>query len=569
MKEVKYKLISLDELTALIDKSLPIMIDSETIGLYGKIRLFQFYQATEAFTIDGERCAMLVEYPDPFALTAILTDLHCVGFNLHYDISTIQDNLGKHLWMPDKFDDLFLLARLHYHNKMEFSLDKVLTYLYGFDPYEGIKSDMHKADWSVPILSEEQKLYSASDVVFLHDLWDAISKEENLSDINYKLDIITLRFCLDFQNNGLPLDEERLLIQYEENCKRIDELAVPINVNSYIQVRQYINSQLSNDEGLALLSKQGNEKAAAVRETRKLIKQNSFLSKFQNTMRDNKIFGKFKPSARSGRLTSDDQNLQQLPRKLKGVFGVEEGGDYVLVYSDFAQIQLRGACVVSNEKAMEALFRNKEDLHNYVASWIFGEDFTKDDRQVSKTANFSLLFGAGTPVFQSILLTDADMLLQTAEADKIRTGWRRLWKQLMEWQEKGIKDWRKHKHWETPLGRRYVAKLMTDQLAMQIQGFEAEVAKLALYYMWYNIKELNEDIKLCNWVHDSYIFICPNDPEVYKPLAELIGNKMQEAWFEMSKCVAIKDLPMPVKVRVGYNWGDIESDIYIYEYKKD
>ena len=43
---------------------------------------------------------------------------------------------------------------------------------------------------------------------------------------------------------------------------------------------------------------------------------------------------------------------------------------------------------------------------------------------------------------------------------------------------------------------------------------------------------------------------------------------MQEGWFELSKCLAIKDLPMPVEVKVGYNWGDIESkeveDLWTY-----
>ena len=35
---------------------------------------------------------------------------------------------------------------------------------------------------------------------------------------------------------------------------------------------------------------------------------------------------------------------------------------------------------------------------------------------------------------------------------------------------------------------------------------------------------------------------------------------MQLAWFEMSKLFKIKDLPMPVDVSVGFNWGDIEDD---------
>ena len=101
---------------------------------------------------------------------------------------------------------------------------------------------------------------------------------------------------------------------------------------------------------------------------------------------------------------------------------------------------------------------------------------------------------------------------------------------------------------------------MTDQLAMQIQGFEAEVAKLAMHYMLPKLKALHPDIKLCNFIHDSYIFTCPNEPEIYKEASRIIACAMQEGWSEMCKDVTITDLPMPVTVKVGWNWGDIEGD---------
>ena len=43
---------------------------------------------------------------------------------------------------------------------------------------------------------------------------------------------------------------------------------------------------------------------------------------------------------------------------------------------------------------------------------------------------------------------------------------------------------------------------------------------------------------------------------------------MHDAWTEMSQYFKIKDLPMPVDVAVGYNWGDIEDDNVknVYDY---
>lgn len=555
-----YLELGIADVKSRIDFSKPLMYDSETVGFYGKIRLAQFYQR-------GWDLPVLVENPNVYELVSLLTDAHVVAHNAHYDITSIQENLGRQVWMPKKFDCTFLLSRIHYFLKDAFALDDVVRYTLGHNPYEG--KDFQKSDWGAVVLSEEQKEYAASDVVYLADVYDAVKEAEE--DYSYKLDILSVRYCLDFQNNGMPVDIERLETRYAANAKRIKEIGLPINCNSYQQVRPYINSQLSDDEGLARLSAQGNERAIAVRETRKLTKNNSFLTKFRDTMEDlgngfGVIYGKFKSSARSGRLTSDDQNLQQIPRSLKGIFGVPEDGDEVILFSDFAQIQLRAVCVKTGDRTMERLFRAGADLHNFVAQMIFGDNFTKEQRQICKTANFGLLFGAGIVVFIKILIKSAGLWLSESEAASLKKKWIALWTEIAKWQVQGMKDWKKGLPWETPLGRRYTAKMMTDQLAMQIQGFEAEVAKLALHYMWPKLQELDSSIKLRDFIHDSYIFTCPNDSTKYNAACVIIADAMQEAWSQMCQDLIIPDLPMPVKVRVGWNWGDIESDKFIHEH---
>lgn len=555
----KYSQLSIANVTKLIDFTKPCAFDTETCGFYGKIRLAQFFQRHFDKPV-------IVEWPSPYELVALLTKLHVFGHRISYDISTIQEQLGKQTWMPDKFDDTFLASRLHFFKHEGFSLDKVVGYTLGFNPYA--ENDQQESDWSVPVLSEKQKEYAAMDVVYLHDVWDAV--QPVIEDLSYKLDILMTRYCLDFQNNGMPLDLAKLQKRYEENSKRIAEIGLKINCNSPKQVRAYINSNLSDDHGLAVLSAQKNDRAIAVRETRKLTKNNSFLTKFMNTMIDGVVYGKFTVGARSGRTTSDDQNLQQLPRNLKGIFGVDEEGDEVIIFSDFAQIQLRGVCVVTGDTALETLFRAGADLHDFVAEMIFGKDWKKDPhRQIAKTANFGLLFGAGIVVFIAILLKDTGIWLKEDDAGSIKKKWLNLWKHVSEWQTKGIRDWKKGIAWQTPLGRRYTAKMMTDQLAMQIQGFEAEVAKLATHYMIPKLKALDERIKLRNFVHDCYLFTCPKEEELYKKACVIVADAMQEAWKQMCTSVAITDLPMPVKIRVGFNWGDIDKkDTFIYEHKQ-
>ena len=98
---------------------------------------------------------------------------------------------------------------------------------------------------------------------------------------------------------------------------------------------------------------------------------------------------------------------------------------------------------------------------------------------------------------------------------------------------------------------------MTDQMNIKNQGAGAEVAKLALHY--FKPYALEHDIKIANFIHDSFILDCVDDPAVYEPAAAKLAACMQEAWFECSKLFKIKDLPMPIEVLCGYNWGDLEE----------
>lgn len=561
--EVTYKFVTIAELKDIIDPDKPVMFDTETIGFYGRIRIAQFYQE------HMEGCAHIVEWPNAVELAALLSQLHIVAHSVHYDISTIQYNLNHVAWQPAKYDCTHMLGRLHFYKQEKFDLENIITYTLGTSPYGMNKKDMQQSNWDVPVLSEDQKEYAALDVVAMQDVWNTV--EYMREDINYKLDMLCIKYCLDFQNNGMPLDMDKLTVKYQENSDEIEKIGLPINCNSYKQVREYISSNLSDDHGLAVLIAQGNERAEDVRKTRKLTKENSFMTKWVRNVREGCIFGLFKPSARSGRTTSNDENLQQIPRKLKGLFGVPENGDEVMLISDFAQIQLRAVTVIAPDKKMEKLFRDGADLHNYVAEMIFGKDFTTEDRQIAKTSNFSLLFGAGIAVFKAQLLKDAGLWLDDAKAAQIKNKWLNLFTGIKSWQQRGIKDWKKNIAWETPLGRRYTARMMTDQLAMQIQGFEAEVAKLAMHYMLPKLYELSPNIKFRDFIHDGYIFTAPNDKDIYEAACKIIGDAMVDAWKEMSQSVEIDDLPMPTKVRVGWNWGEIEKakklgEGYFYEY---
>lgn len=560
---IPYNLVSYADAVAKLDKTAKVFADTETDGFYGNIELLQLYQP-------GLDSVQMVQNPGANAVLMLLLEYDVVWQNAHYDITTVQQQLGGLAIVPPKITDTLLLGRLAFPQMTSHTLDSIMTKVLGFNPYASFdKKVMQKSNWAGD-LTEEQLQYAATDVWYLPAVYDQVCVAENTD--SYKLDMLTLNYCLDFQWNGMPVDRERLTDLRKRTDKIVKDIALPINCNSWQQVRPYIDSEQSDDIALAKLALAGSERADAVRKTRKAKKLLSFLNKFETDV----IYGKFKPAAKSGRMTSDDQNLQQLPRASKCVFGVDE--TEVILFADYAQLELRTICAIVNCVKMAELFREGGDLHSITADFIFGDEaalmlknsgfsakeiakLRKTYRSVAKTANFNLLYGGGVGMFIAILIKTANILLSDLEASTTKRKWLNLWLEINQWQQKRIASFNRGQLGCTPLGRQYKAERMTDHLNIENQGAGAEVAKLAIHYLYkYGLKERFPEFKLRNFVHDSYLITGPNDPEKYKPCAIFLAKCMQRAWFEMSKLFIIKDLPMPVNVAVGHNWGDIESD---------
>lgn len=549
-----YQIVTVDKVEASVDFNAPLFLDTESTELYGKTRLVQIYQ--EAWDH-----VLMVEHPSEAWIQDLMARGESVFHNAHYDITAMQQNVGNR-FIPERFADTFLAARLAFPRAAGYTLDEVMEHVLGFDPYKAeglVKKELQKSDWSKRVLSPEQLLYAAIDVFYLPKVYHAV--KEQFESLSYKLDMLALRYALDFQWNGMPVDMKRVMDERVACAKALQANPCEINPNSYVQVRKWLDCTESDDLALARLAIKGNEKAKLIRLHRKMLKRLNFLGKYAKQ----RIYGKFKPSARSGRFTSDDENLQQIPRALKCIFAPPPGR--VFVYADYAQLELRTIAVITKCVEMIRLFRNYEDLHDFVAVMLFGTGFTKEDRQVTKTCNFNFLYGGGIAVFLGILIKTVEILMNEGTAATLRNKWRRLFKEIAGWQERGIAAHRRGEVWSTPFGRQYVGNLMTDQLNIQNQGFGAEVAKLGLHYLLNEGKLANLGGILCNFIHDSYIIECDDDPAVYKPIAEHLASSMQEAWFEACKMTDVQNVPMPVKVLVGYNWGDIEAGQFIYRHE--
>ena len=180
-----YEIKALKDINA--DTSKELFCDTETIGLYGQVRLLQIYQ-------EGWDKVALIEWPNIYEMIAFLNKFTTVWHNVHYDNTTCQQQSGTR-FVPNSYEDTFFASRLAQPQFDTYSLDDVMARVLGYDPYThaGLdKKTLQKSNWDKPKLTEDQLLYAAIDVYYLPHVWEAT--KHVIDEISYKLDKLTVQY---------------------------------------------------------------------------------------------------------------------------------------------------------------------------------------------------------------------------------------------------------------------------------------------------------------------------------------------------------------------------------------
>ena len=107
--------------------------------------------------------------------------------------------------------------------------------------------------------------------------------------------------------------------------------------------------------------------------------------------------------AATGRLSSDNPNLQNIPirtkrgQEIRKAF-VPRNDDFILLASDYSQIELRILAELSQDDGLIEAFLNGLDIHSATAAKVFGvklEDVNRDMRSKAKAVNFGIAYGQG------------------------------------------------------------------------------------------------------------------------------------------------------------------------------
>ncbi len=527
-----------------------LFCDTETQGLYGDLVTLQI--------CCGDEKVNIIECPTESFLLDILTNNKTVWHNASYDFSCIIKQFPNLLKESSnfRFDDTLLLSKIEFPGLTSFSLDSVIKKVVGFDPYKDVdldKKTLQKSNFKKGVvLSKEQKTYAALDVFYLGKVYEACH-EKNCKNESYKLDLFTISACLNLNSNGIPINKFVRDKYLKQTNKEIEESEVTINVNSPKQLKEAFNLIKTDKYTLAKYSKT-NKDLLQVLNLRKSLKRKNFLEKLCG----DRLTGFFAPTTKTGRLKSVKENLHQIPSELKSMFGFEKKHRKVLVYSDFSQLELRTIALLADDKVMLTNFKNKEDLHSRTASVFFGKDFNEEDRKIGKIYNFSMLYGGSSSLLKSVLENN-NVNIEFSKINHFIKKWFDTYKGVQEWHQNTSNRIYNNKNILTSfLGRKTFTTYKNEALSFYNQSFASDICKYAFVLLNYKLSKIKENVKIVNFVHDSFLLECEDNENIYKHVVDILCESMKSSWLKHTKMFE-NQIEMPITSTVSYSWKECET----------
>ena len=277
---------------------------------------------------------------------------------------------------------------------------------------------------------------------------------------------------------------------------------------------------------------------------------------------DGRIRSTFKQNiAATGRLSSQDPNLQNLPiktdegRLIRKAFRAEEGK--ILIDADYSQIELRILASLSGDRHMIDAFKDGVDIHTKTASKVFHTDLdkvTKRQRSEAKAVNFGIIYGI------SDYGLSQNLNIPRKEAKEYIDNYMASYPSIKEYMDSIVEKAKEDGYVETLFKRRrYVPEINSRNFNVRsfgqrvalntpIQGTAADIIKIAMIETDKNLKKAGLDAKIVLQIHDEIIL---EADEACKDEAIKILRESMEA---------AADLKVPLIV-------DIDTGVSMYESK--
>lgn len=264
--------------------------------------------------------------------------------------------------------------------------------------------------------------------------------------------------------------------------------------------------------------------------------------------------------ADTGRMSCMSPNLQQIPRDSRFRECVKAPEGWRLVVADYAQMELRLAAAEAKDELMIRAFQQGTDLHTLTAMQIYGvseDEVTKDQRQVSKSANFGLLYGSGAKGLRNYA-AGMGIQMDITEAEEVRKKFHAAYKGISKWQRGNAQAANAAAEFASVRirhsGLRRILhgdhNSLTVRCNTPIQGAGAAVLKRTLGKLWSLLQAEGEDVvRLAGVVHDEIILL------VREEEAERWGVQLK-ATMEEAEAEWLDDVPALADANIGVTWQE-------------
>ena len=574
----KYSVISIDLETTSLDP-----FSAEIVGISLSVKenhgyYIPFISPEQLFPIDYN--SILKRLSDIFKSSKY----RFIGQNLKYDLLILK---RYNVDIKNIYFDTYIAESLIAPEKTRYKLDNLsIEYLgYRMQPIENLIGDKKQEQIlmsEVPI--DKVCFYACEDadvVLKIYNKQKQILKDMDLDNIFYNIEMPLIPVLIDMEYNGLFIDVDMINHLSNDLKNKLDKISAVIyshsgkefNINSPKQLSEVLFDDLqlkqikkrSTASNVLHALKKYHPIAQELLEFRHLNKLvNTYLNTLpafinNDTKRIHTTFNQAIVS--TGRLSSNKPNFQNIPiktdigKEIRKAFIPQNQNHYIYSF-DYSQVELRILTHFTNEPELLKAFNNKEDIHIRTASLIFGVSENEVDyekRQIAKTINYSILYGAGP------FRISQELKIPIKEASEIIKSYFNSYPQIKNYIDNTVAFGERYGFVKTLNGRqRKVSNIYSSNknivqaekramINMPIQGTASELIKIAMININRIFKEKNMKSKMILQIHDELLFEVPKDE--IDSIHEIVNIEMENAI----------DLDVPIKVDSNYGISWFEA----------
>ncbi|MEO0883492.1 MAG: DNA polymerase I [Pseudomonadota bacterium] len=268
-------------------------------------------------------------------------------------------------------------------------------------------------------------------------------------------------------------------------------------------------------------------------------------------------------AAQTGRLSSSDPNLQNIPvrneegRKIREAFIAEPG--HVLISADYSQIELRLLAHIANIDALQQAFKDGLDIHAMTASEMFDTPIEGMDpmiRRRAKAINFGIIYGISAFGLARQLSIPRD------EASAYIKSYFEKFPGIRAYMDETKAFATENGYVQTAFGRRLNIDLKNAKgpsrgfaerqaINAPIQGSAADVIKRAMVRMPQALQDAGLKTRMLLQVHDELIFEAP-ETEAEKAI-KVVRDTMEGAPLPAREI----SVPLVVDAAAGDTWAEV------------